>query len=130
MAGVHALTDVTGFGLLGHLLEVCRGANLGATLETSKLPILPAAIGFAQLGIGPGAIGRNLASFGESVAFDASVPDWQRSILADAQTSGGLLASVAPESVDEVLALFRAQGFADAAVIAQLQAGAAQITVK
>lgn len=128
--GVHALTDVTGFGLLGHLLEVCRGANLGATISADKLPILPAAIGFAQQGIGPGAIGRNLASFGESVAFDASVPDWQRSILADAQTSGGLLASVAPESVDEVLALFRAQGFAAAAVIGKLQTGAAQINVK
>ncbi len=129
LPGVHALTDVTGFGLLGHLLELCRGANLGAQVESGKLPLLPAAIGFAQQGIGPGAIGRNLASFGADVAFAEDVPDWQRSIMADAQTSGGLLASVAPECVDEVLALFRAQGFAAASVIGQMQAGAPVVSV-
>lgn len=127
--GVHALTDVTGFGLLGHLLELCRGAKLAATIEAGKLPLLPAAIGFAQQGIGPGAIGRNLASFGADVSFAESVPDWQRSIMADAQTSGGLLASVAPECVDEVLALFRAQGFAAASVIGRMQTGAPIVSV-
>ncbi len=126
---VRALTDVTGFGLLGHLLELCRGAGLGASLEAGKLPLLPAAIGFAQQGIGPGAIARNLASFGADVVFAEQVPDWQRRLMADAQTSGGLLAAVAPEYADEVLARFHAQGFAAAAVIGRMQAGAPVITV-
>lgn len=129
LPSVHALTDVTGFGLLGHLLELCRGANLGASIEASKLPLLPAAIAFAQQGIGPGAIGRNLASFGADVAFAEPVPDWLRNIMADAQTSGGLLASVAPECVDEVLALFRAHGFAAASVIGHMQPGASVVSV-
>ncbi len=129
LAGVHALTDVTGFGLLGHLLEVCRGAQLAAHVDAGKLPLLPAAIGFAQQGIGPGAIGRNLASFGADVMFDAAVADWQRSMMADAQTSGGLLVAVAPQTVDEVLALFHQNGFDAACVIGQLEAGAPQVRV-
>ena len=127
--GVHALTDVTGFGLLGHLLELCRGARLGARIESGRLPLLPAAVGFAREGIGPGAIARNLASFGAEVAFADAVPDWLRRIMADAQTSGGLLAAVAPEGADDVLARFRAQGFASAAVIGRMQAGASIVSV-
>ncbi len=126
---VHALTDVTGFGLLGHLLELCRGAQLGAIVEAGKLPLLPAAIGFAQQGIGPGAIARNLASFGAEVSFAEQVPEWLRHIMADAQTSGGLLAAVAPESVDEVLARFHANGFAAAAVIGRMHAAAPVVSV-
>ena len=128
--GVHALTDVTGFGLLGHLLEICRGAGLHAEIHADKLPLLAAATGFAQQGIGPGAIGRNLASFGADVHFDEQVPDWLRRIMADAQTSGGLLASVAADQVESVLALFHAQGFDAAAVIGQLQAGPANVHVQ
>lgn len=127
---VHALTDVTGFGLLGHLLEICRGAGLGATLEAATLPFLPAAIGFAQQGIGPGAIARNLASFGDAVAFDPAVADWQRRLMADAQTSGGLLAAVEPEAAAAVLARFHAAGFTAACVIGALQDGAPRISVK
>ena len=127
--GVHALTDVTGFGLLGHLLELCRGARLGARIESGRLPLLPAAVGFAREGIGPGAIARNLASFGAEVAFADAVPDWLRRIMADAQTSGGLLAAVAPEGADDVLARFRAQGFASAAVIGRMHAGAPIVSV-
>ncbi len=127
--GVHALTDVTGFGLLGHLLELCRGAQLGAFVEADALPLLPAVVGFAKEGIGPGAIGRNLASFGADVAFADAVPDWLRRIMADAQTSGGLLASVAPECAADVLARFHAQGFASAAVVGRMRAGAPVITV-
>ena len=127
--GVHALTDVTGFGLLGHLLELCRGARLGARIEASRLPLLPAAAGFAQQGIGPGAIARNLASFGENVAFDEAIPDWLRRVMADAQTSGGLLAAVAPDEADETLARFHAQGFASASVIGRMQTGAPIVSV-
>jgi selenide,water dikinase len=127
--GVHALTDVTGFGLLGHLLELCRGAGLGAWIEAGKLPLLPAAVGFARQGIGPGAIARNLSSFGADVVFADAVPDWLRHVMADAQTSGGLLAAVAPECADDVLARFHAQGFASAAVIGRMQTGTATVSV-
>jgi selenide,water dikinase len=126
---VHALTDVTGFGLLGHLLEICRGSQLSARIEANRLPLLPAAVEFAKQGIGPGAIVRNLASFGDAVAFDAAVPEWQQRIMADAQTSGGLLAAVAPESVNEVLAMFHQQGFTSAGVVGELQAGEPQVRV-
>jgi len=123
LEGVHALTDVTGFGLLGHLLELCRGAGLSAHVESGRLPLLPAVVGLAQQGIGPGAIERNLASFGANVRFAAEVPVWQQRIMADAQTSGGLLAAVAPEQAEAVLALFHRQGFAAASVIGTMQAG-------
>ena len=125
---VHALTDVTGFGLLGHLLELCRGAHLGAIIKANNLPLLPAAIGHAQDGIGPGAIARNLASFGADVAFGERIPEWLQRVMADAQTSGGLLAAVAPESAEHVLSRFHAQGFASAAVIGRMCAGAPVIS--
>ena len=126
---VHALTDVTGFGLLGHLLELCRGAKLGARIDAGRLPLLPAAIEFSKQGIGPGAITRNLDSFGSEVSFADTVPDWLRRIMADAQTSGGLLASVAPDGVDDVLRRFHAQGFGAAAVIGNMQTGAPVVYV-
>ena len=129
LAGVHALTDVTGFGLLGHVLEVCRGAQLTAQICADDLPLLSAAVGFAQQGIGPGAIERNLASFGPDAEFAASVTDWQQRIMADAQTSGGLLVACSADAADAVMALFQAQGFAQAAVIGSLQVGAAKVSV-
>ena len=130
LPGVHALTDVTGFGLLGHLLELCRGAGLGATIRAGALPIMPAAIPFARQGIGPGAIGRNLASCGDAVQFDTAVEEWQRSLTADAQTSGGLLVACAEGSVEQVLACFRAGGFGDAAVVGRMHAGSPQVHVQ
>ena len=127
--GVHALTDVTGFGLLGHLLELCRGAKLGACIAAGRLPLLPAAIEFSKQGIGPGAIARNLDSFGSEVSFADAVPDWLRRIMADAQTSGGLLVSVEPDGVDDVLRRFHAQGFGAATVIGNMQTGAPVVYV-
>ncbi|KZE33861.1 selenide, water dikinase SelD [Crenobacter luteus] len=130
LAGVHALTDVTGFGLLGHLLELCRGAGVGAEVDVAAVPVIAEALPLAEQGIGPGAIERNLASFGQHVDFAASVPDWQRRVLADAQTSGGLLASVAPEDADAVLARFHAAGFGYARVIGRLVDGAPRVAVR
>jgi selenide,water dikinase len=126
---VHALTDVTGFGLLGHLLEVCRGSSLGAELTFDQVPVLSEALPLAQQGIGPGAIDRNLASYGQEVDFAPQLERWQQRLLADAQTSGGLLVAVAPGSVDAVLSLFAADGFAQAAVIGRLNSGAVRVAV-
>ncbi|MBI5430112.1 MAG: selenide, water dikinase SelD [Nitrosomonadales bacterium] len=128
--GVHALTDVTGFGLLGHLLEVCRGSGLGAEVKFDQVPVLSVALPLAQQGIGPGAIDRNLASYGHDVDFDPRLETWQRRLLADAQTSGGLLVSVAPDAVDAVLSAFGNAGFAQAAVIGMMRQGAARVAVR
>ena len=126
---VHALTDVTGFGLCGHLLEMCRGANLHAELNMSCIPLLASVEPLARQGIGPGAIERNLDSFVDALAFAPEVAVWQRRLLADPQTSGGLLVSVAPSAAESVLALFHQAGFTQAARIGELQAGAVGVRV-
>ncbi|WP_348994795.1 selenide, water dikinase SelD [Achromobacter sp. HNDS-1] len=123
MDGVHAITDVTGFGLLGHALEMARGAGLTAVLRRDTLPWLPGVQAFAAEGVITGASGRNWASYGESVRLGASVSDVERALLTDPQTSGGLLVACAPEAAQAVLALFREQGFADAAVVGEMAAG-------
>ena len=130
MPAVHALTDVTGFGLLGHLLEMCRGADLTADVVFDQVPVLSEALPLAQQGIGPGAIERNIASYGHEVDFAEHVPVWQQRLLADAQTSGGLLVAVAPEAVDEVLRAFAEAGFTQAAVIGQMREGAGRVAVR
>jgi selenide, water dikinase len=126
---VHALTDVTGFGLLGHLLEMCRGSGLAAELKFDYVPILSEALPLAQQGYGPGAIDRNLDSYGHEVDFAAHLETWQRRVLADAQTSGGLLVAVAPDGVDAVLSAFKNAGFAQAAVIGTMKSGASRVVV-
>lgn len=127
--GVHAMTDVTGFGLGGHLLEVCRGSGLGAEIQFNQVPVLSEALPLAQQGYGPGAIDRNLASYGHEIDFAAHLEVWQQRLIADAQTSGGLLVSVAPDAVHEVLTHFHQAGFPQAAVIGTLQSGAARLSV-
>ena len=129
LAGVHALTDVTGFGLAGHLLELCRGASVAARVHFGQVPLLAAARPYAERGIGPGAIGNNLRSFGASLRFADALPEWQRWLTVDPQTSGGLLAAVAPEAAGEVLRLFRQAGFADAAVVGELVEGEPQVWI-
>jgi len=128
--GVHAMTDVTGFGLLGHLLEVCRGSTLAAAVESARLPILSRARDLAVAGHNTGGADRNWASFGREVRLPAAMPAWQRNILCDPQTSGGLLVCCAPAEVDRVMRLFRDGGFADAAVIGALQAGEPAVVVR
>jgi len=128
--GVHAMTDVTGFGLLGHLLEICHGSGLAAEVKFDQVPVLSEALPLVQQGIGPGAIDRNLASYGHEVDFAAYLAAWQRRLLADVQTSGGLLVSVSPETAEEILAKFRAAGFEQVAVIGKIVPGAARVSVK
>jgi selenide,water dikinase len=126
--GVHALTDVTGFGLLGHLLEVCRGANLAADVTMAQVPLLPGVDALAEQGFVTGASGRNWAGYGKDVALDG-IRDVHKHLLTDPQTSGGLLVACAPESVDAVLAVFRAQGFEHAAAIGRLVPGIPKVRV-
>lgn len=128
MAGVHALTDVTGFGLLGHLLEICRGSQLGAELAMSRVPLLPGVEALVELGCATGASGRNWAGYGKDVVLD-SVSETQRKLLTDPQTSGGLLVACAQDAVADVLRIFREDGFEHAAVIGRLAAGEPKVRV-
>jgi selenide,water dikinase len=123
MAGVHALTDVTGFGLLGHALELARGAGLKARLDMRKRPLLPNVQSLAGQGFVTGASGRNWAGYGDALSLDSRINPVQQALLTDPQTSGGLLVSCAEQSVAEVLALFRQQGFVEAAVIGEMLEG-------
>ena len=129
LQGVHALTDVTGFGLVGHLFEICQGSNVTAKVDWNELPILPAATDYAERGYNTGAAGRNWQSFGQNVTLPDNLSDWQKNILADPQTSGGLMLSCAPERTNDVLELFRVNGFADVTVIGKMGDGAPHVTV-
>ena len=130
MAGVHALTDVTGFGLLGHLLELARGAKLTAQLRMTDIPLLPGVEQLAHEGFFTGASGRNWEAYSGDVNLAAAITPAQQALLTDPQTSGGLLVSCDPGSVAEVLALFHREGFGEAAVIGQMQAGPAKVDVQ
>ena len=120
---VHALTDVTGFGLAGHLLEVCNASGVAAEVSFAALPFLPRAQALARAGYVTGASARNWAGYGERVTLDPALGDAERALLTDPQTSGGLLVACAPAAVDAVLSIFATQGFADARVIGQFASG-------
>ena len=129
IAGVHAMTDVTGFGLGGHLLEMCRGSGLGAEIQFDLLPVLSEALTLVQQGYGPGAIDRNLSSYGHEIDFASHLEVWQQRLLADPQTSGGLLVSVEPSVAEEVLTAFHQAGFFQTAMIGTMKSGAARLSV-
>jgi selenide,water dikinase len=122
LAGVHAMTDVTGFGLLGHALEMARGSGLAGSI-TARPPLLPGVEALAQAGVRTGASGRNWASYGASVRLPDDLPDWRRDLLTDPQTSGGLLIAAAPDTADEVFRRVRGAGFSQAAVVGTLRSG-------
>ena len=126
--GVHALTDVTGFGLLGHLVEVCKGAGVRAEVRWDALPFLPEADTLARGGNITGASGRNWAGYGDLIDLGGR-DKTARALLTDPQTSGGLLVTCTPAAVEDVLAAFRAEGFDRAAVIGEIQSGAPGVTV-
>lgn len=128
--GVHAVTDVTGFGLLGHALEMARGANLTAHVRLADLPWLDQVQDYARQGIVTGASGRNWASYGASVRLGEGVDDTARALLTDPQTSGGLLVACAPEDASRVLDIFRGQGFGRAAVIGEMREGEPVVRVE
>jgi selenide,water dikinase len=130
MPGVHAITDVTGFGLAGHALEMARGAKLGVTLDWSKVPLLDGVAQMAGDGFVTGASGRNWAGYGAEVGLDPALPAVARDLLTDPQTSGGLLVSCEPGTVPQVLAAFREAGFDDAAVVGEVRGGPVGLTVR
>jgi selenide,water dikinase len=125
--GVHAITDVTGFGLLGHLLEMCRGAQLGAHVRVADLPLIDGVRHLAEAGCITGASGRNWASYGNQVRLAPALDDTTRAILCDPQTSGGLLVACDPQQAASVLDRFHAGGFAQAARIGEFIEGAALV---
>jgi selenide,water dikinase len=127
MSGVHALTDVTGFGLAGHLLEICRGSKLGAEVNFDAIPFIAEALDWVKQGVATGASTRNWAGYGDEVDFKGE--EWQRKMLTDPQTSGGLLVACSSDSRQAVLAEFQKQGFGDARVIGRLRAGAPRLSV-
>jgi selenide,water dikinase len=130
MPGVHALTDVTGFGLAGHLLEICRGSDAGAVVDFARVPLHPGVADLVRAGHATGASGRNWAGYGADVRIDAPDPDLVRTLVTDPQTSGGLLVACAPADVDAVLAAFVRDGFERAAVIGEIVAGAPHVVVR
>jgi selenide,water dikinase len=120
--GVHALTDVTGFGLAGHALELARGAHCTVEIDWARVPLLAGARDLASQGMVTGASGRNWAAYGTSVALPSGFAAVDQALLTDPQTSGGLLVSCAPQAVDEVMAIFRRHGFEAAAEIGAISA--------
>lgn len=128
--GVHAMTDVTGFGLLGHLLEVCRASGVAAEVDSAQVPLLPQALELLQRGCVTGASARNWASYGAEVRFAERLAGHWQPLLTDPQTSGGLLVSCAPEAVNAVLACFHDAGFGQAAVVGRLGEGAPGVSVR
>jgi selenide,water dikinase len=124
--GVHAMTDVTGFGLAGHALELARGAGVDVHIAWSQVPLLDGVRELAQQGHITGASARNWSGYGADVQLPASGFDaMDQALFTDPQTSGGLLVSCAPGAVGDVMALFARHGFAQAAVVGQVapQAG-------
>ena len=133
LPGVHALTDVTGFGLAGHALEIARGAHLAVAIDWARVPLLPGVRALAAAGFVTGASGRNWAGYGAEIALPAGFAAEDKALLTDPQTSGGLLVSCDPAALSEVRAIFERHGFATAAEIGEVVAaspGGVRLTVR
>ena len=130
LEGVHALTDVTGFGLAGHALEMARGAQCSVHLDWANVPLLPNVRELAAQGMVTGASGRNWAGYGGDVMLPAGFAPQDQALLSDPQTSGGLLVACAPDALDAVMAIFQRHGFDRAAVVGRIgEAGQAKVVV-
>jgi selenide, water dikinase len=129
LESVHAITDVTGFGILGHLLEMCRGSGAGARIDSSKLPLLPGVLPLAEAGVATGASARNWQSYGSDVRA-ANLRPAMQAILTDPQTSGGLLVACDEQALAEVQGIFLRRGFAHASVIGRITAGRPEVYVE
>jgi len=127
---VHAMTDVTGFGLLGHALEMARGAGRTITIKAKELPWLKQAVALAQKGFVTGASGRNWKSYDTNVALPADTLEWQRQLYCDPQTSGGLLIACASDRADAVLKTIMAAGYPAARIIGEVKEGEPRVMVE
>ncbi|MEO7107257.1 MAG: selenide, water dikinase SelD, partial [Rhodoferax sp.] len=128
LAGVHALTDVTGFGLAGHALELARGAHCAVQMDWAKVPLIAGVHALASAGMVTGASGRNWAAYGHEIALPVGFAAADQALLSDPQTSGGLLVSCAAEAVDAVLDIFTRHGFAEAAEVGRVVDAASEPT--
>ncbi len=126
---VHAITDVTGFGVLGHAIEMARGSELTIVLHGEGIPVLRDVTRLAQAGFVTGASHRNWASYGESVDLPVDCPDWRRHLLTDPQTSGGLLIACAADSAPAIVRSIQEAGYPAASVIGRAEAGSARVKV-
>ncbi len=124
LTGVHALTDVTGFGLAGHALEMARGSGNQVVLNWAAVPLLQGVRALAEQGLITGASGRNWAGYGSEVALPGGFAEADQALLTDPQTSGGLLVSCTRESLPQVLAIFARHGFGGAACIGEMRSAA------
>ncbi len=123
------MTDVTGFGLLGHTLEMARGAGLTAQLSMQNIPLLAGVHNLAAQGLVTGASTRNWDGYGHDVLLDVAITQVDKVLLTDPQTSGGLLVACEASAVDEVLAIFKLGGFAHAVVIGEMKSGQGRVEV-
>jgi selenide, water dikinase len=123
--GVHALTDITGFGLAGHVLEMARGSNTTVHIDMARVPLITGVRQLAAQGMVTGASGRNWAAYGGEIRLGDKLQPVDQALLSDPQTSGGLLVACAPEAVAEVLAIFERHGFAQAADVGEIAAAEA-----
>jgi selenide,water dikinase len=130
LPGVHAMTDVTGFGFLGHLLEMCRGSGIGARVNMAEVPLLAKVLAMADAGLVTGASGRNWRSYGAEVELGARVTDAHKALLCDPQTSGGLLVACAPDALVDVMATFARHGCGQASLIGGMIGGASRVSVE
>ena len=125
LPGVHALTDVTGFGLAGHALEMARGARCRVEIDWASVPLLPGVRELAARGLVTGASGRNWAGYGQDVRLPEGFAAEDRALLTDPQTSGGLLVACAPQAVGEVRSVFARHGFERPSVVGRIVEGEA-----
>ena len=130
LPGVHALTDVTGFGLAGHALEMARGSGCTVQIDWPNVPLLAGVRELAAQGMVTGASGRNWAGYGQDVQLPAGFAAPDQALLTDPQTSGGLLVACSPDTVDEVLATFARHGFDQAAVLGRVVEGRAGLVIQ
>jgi len=126
---VHAITDVTGFGLLGHGLEMARGSGLRISIEQARIPFFTQAEALAEAGFVTGASNRNWNSYSDGVALPAGLPEWRRALLTDPQTSGGLLVACKAERAQAIRATIEAAGYPRASIIGAMAAGTPGIDV-
>lgn len=127
---VHAITDVTGFGLLGHAAEVAKGSKVSITVDSNAVAYLSAAQELAQAGHVTGASHRNWTSYGASVRLPDGLPDWRKHLLTDPQTSGGLLVSCATPAAGRILKQIQDAGYPAARIIGNVEAGNPEVRVK